>query len=112
MFGYAAGNAEVSYSWEAPTTVKMEFGQPNQAIAQNQITLVGTIPAGKANVLVELESLNGRDIDVQLYHGDVKLVVWDPSNNHGFLHGPGQKPPITAACPLPTVATMDAWKSH
>ncbi|MEC8052450.1 MAG: metallophosphoesterase [Myxococcota bacterium] len=91
-FGYAAGNAEVSYSWEAPTNCEDGgSGSFNQAIAQNQITLVGTIPAGKANVLVELESLNGRDIDVQLYHGDVKLVVWDPSNNHGFLHGPGQE---------------------
>ena len=91
-FGYAAGNAEVNYSWEAPENCDDGgSGSFNQAISQNQITLVGTIPAAKANVLVELESLNGRDIDVQLYHGDVKLVAWDGNGNHGLLHGPGQE---------------------
>lgn len=91
-YGYAAGSAEVTYGWEAAEDCEDGgSGSFNQPVAQNQMTVVGTIPAGKANVMVELESLNGRDIDVQLYHGSTKLVVWDPNNQHGLLHGPGRE---------------------
>ena len=91
-FGYAAGQALVTYSWEAPEDCSQSGnGTFSQAIPANAVALVGTIPAGKPNVFVELEANGGRDIDVQLYHGNTRLVVWDPNGNHGLLSGPGQE---------------------
>lgn len=91
-FGYAAGSARVDYSWEAPEDcTDSGSGTFNQAISQNGITVVGDIPAGKSNVFVQLESVGGRDIDVQLYHGNTRLVVWDAGGNHGLLSGPSQE---------------------
>ena len=91
-FGYAAGQALVTYSWEAPQDCSQSGnGNFTQAIAANAVALVGTIPAGKPNVFVELEAAGGRDIDVQLYHGNTRLVVWDPNGNHGLLSGPTQE---------------------
>lgn len=91
-FGYAAGQALVTYSWQAPEDCSQSGnGTFTQAIAANAIALVGHIPAGKPNVFVELEASGGRDIDVQLYHGNTRLVVWDTNGNHGLLSGAGQE---------------------
>ena len=91
-FGYAAGNALVNYAWSAsPNCEDGGSGQFQQQVAANAILEVGVIPAGKANVFVQLESQNGRDIDVQLYHGSNRIIVWDSNGNHGLFHGPTQE---------------------
>ena len=69
-FGYAAGQALINYAWSAtPDCEDAGSGQFQQPVAANAILEVGEIPAGKQDVFVELTSVAGRDIDVQLYHG-------------------------------------------
>ena len=85
-FGYAAGDAQVSYSWNAvPTCGEVGDGEFSAYIAKNQVTAIGNIPAGKTNVAIDLDSRQGRDVDVQLYDGNEALVMW-PS---GQLNGSG-----------------------
>ena len=91
-FGYASGNAQVNYQWSAsPNCQDSGSGQFQQQVAANAILEVGEIPAGKADVFVQLQAQGGRDIDVQLYHGSTRIIAWDSNGNHGLLHGPTQE---------------------
>ena len=82
-YGYAAGDAQVDYSWEAPTgCVDAGSGQFDQALTQNDVVEVGVIPAGKENVEVNLES--DADVDIEIYHGDKAIVAWKCSGKPSF----------------------------
>ena len=84
-FGYASGNAIVEYAWSAtPTCYEKGDGEFQQPITTNAVVTVGDIPAGLVNVEIELETLGNRDVDVQLYEGNVALVQWP----YGNLSGP------------------------
>jgi hypothetical protein len=87
-FGYAAGSAEVDYGWDAvPTCNEAGSGYFLQYVPYQATVTVGTIPAQKINVLVELRSSDGQDIDVQLFDDadGTKIVGWPD----GLLNGPG-----------------------
>ena len=82
-FGYAAGDAQVEYSWEAPADcVDAGSGEFDQTLVKNDVVEVGTIPAGKENVRVNLEA--DSDVDIEIYHGDKAIVAWQCANkpNH------------------------------
>ena len=88
-YGYAAGQAQVSYRWLA-TSICDEVGDGrfSQWIPEGGSTLVGLIPAGKIHVEIELEASMGRDLDIQLIdpRDGSELVAWPD----GRLHGPEQ----------------------
>jgi hypothetical protein len=86
-FGYAAGHADVTYTFAAvPTCNERGQGAFTQYIGYGDIVTVGDIPAGKTNVLVELDAGYGNDIDIQLVDAEngEEIVAW-PS---GLLNGP------------------------
>ena len=86
-YGYRAGDATVTYSWEAPEDcVDAGSGSFTQPLVQGDIVEVGLIPTGKANIRISLTSDN--DVDIQLYDGTTKIVVWDSTGDHGLLNGP------------------------
>ena len=81
-FGYKAGFATVNYSWTGKEGCSND-GNFTQSIAQDALTLVGDIPAGIPNVIVQLTS--DKDLDIQLYGEDgTVLVGWKPL---GLLSG-------------------------
>jgi hypothetical protein len=83
-FGYAAGEANVDYSWQAlPDCVDEGSGTFSQHILRNAIVDVGVIPQGKQNIKIELTS--EKDVDIQLYQGDDALIKWPD----GRINGPG-----------------------
>lgn len=85
-YGYAAGEADVTYRWEAvPTCREAGSGSFDQPIPAQGSVVVGNIPAGIVDVEVDLQTSGGRDVDVQLWDGDVPLVQWPD----GLLSGPG-----------------------
>jgi hypothetical protein len=84
-YGYAAGDAQVDYSWKAlPDCVDTGDGEFTTFLQEQQVTEVGSIPAGKDNVRIELES--SADVDIQLFDGDTALVQWP----NGRLNGAGE----------------------
>jgi hypothetical protein len=87
-FGYAAGSATVTYAWEAvPTCNEAGSGHFLQFVPYQATITVGTIPAQKLNIFVELQSSGGQDIDVQLFDdADGTQIVGWPA---GLLNGPG-----------------------
>lgn len=76
-FGYAAGSAAITYTWEAPTgCVDQGQGDFSSDIRDKQTSDVGVIPAGKKSVAIRLTS--PRDVDVQVFDkatGD-PIVAW------------------------------------
>ncbi len=87
-FGYAAGKADVTYSWESESTCnEVGDGEFAQWVEKNAIVTVGDIPAGKYNVVVELVAKQGKDVDVQLYDGGVPLVKWPDGKINGAGYG-------------------------
>jgi hypothetical protein len=81
-FGYAAGEANVDYSWEAlPDCVDAGSGTFSQHIIKNAIVDVGVIPEGKENIKIELTS--PEDVDIQLYDGDDALIKWPDGRING-----------------------------
>ena len=86
-FGYAAGDAEVEYSWEAPEGC-VDTGDGNflQFIKKDDTTLVGDIPTGKQNIRIELAS--DKDVDVQVVDKATghEIVAWP----NGDLNGPNR----------------------
>ena len=76
-FGYAAGEATVKYTWQAPSDcVDTGCGDFEQLIQSKAIVKVGDIPAGKDYVKIYLYS--AADVDVQLYDeatGAQRVVV-------------------------------------
>lgn len=91
-FGYNAGYAQVTYSWSATEDcIDQGSGSFSQPVDRYRTRVVGTIPAGKTNVSVSLESQSGADIDIQLFAGREKIVAWDLYGDHGLLSGPTQE---------------------
>lgn len=87
-FGYAAGDAWVGYSWEStPTCKEVGDGSFSQYIPYDDVILVGDIPAGKSNVVIDLAAWQGRDVDVQLWDGNTPLIAWPD----GLLSGAGEE---------------------
>lgn len=78
-FGYQAGQAQVEYSWEAiPTCNEVGDGTFGQYVPLNRTIAVGTIPAGKTQVLIELTAAQGRDVDIQLVDvvTGTEIIAW------------------------------------
>lgn len=91
-FGYRPGEATVSYQYTAPEgCVDAGNGAFAQWVAQEMVITVGDIPAGKTNVDISLKAQEGRDVDIQLFDGDTKIIAWDTGGNHGLMHGPAQE---------------------
>lgn len=84
-YGYETGTALVDYSWGASTTCnEVGDGAFSQYIPYDDTILVGEIPAGKSNVVIDLDALHGTDVDVQLWDGDIPIIAWP----NGLLSGP------------------------
>ena len=76
-YGYDAGTALVDYTWSAGETCnEVGDGAFSQYIPYDDFITVGDIPAGKANVVIDLDALWGNDVDVQLWDGPVALIGW------------------------------------
>jgi phosphatidylserine/phosphatidylglycerophosphate/cardiolipin synthase-like enzyme len=75
-YGYAAGSAQVDYKWAAkPDCDDSGSGSFTQPIEKDAVATVGTIPAGKSDIKIQLTSTV--DIDIQLFDKDgAKLVHW------------------------------------
>jgi hypothetical protein len=85
-YGYQAGDATVSYSWSAvPTCYEKGNGEFLQSIARSAAVDVGVIPRGIVDVYIELDTANGKDVDVQIYDGTTAVVQWP----NGLLSGSG-----------------------
>ena len=54
------------------------------------VVTVGDIPAGKSNIDISLKAQEGRDVDIQLFDGDTKIILGIP-REHGLMHGPSQE---------------------
>ena len=91
-FGYRPGEAVVNYSFTAPEDcIDAGNGSFAQWIAQDMVVTVGDIPAGKTNIDISLKAQEGRDVDIQLFDGETKIIAWDSNGNHGLLNGPNQQ---------------------
>ncbi len=85
-YGYAAGNADVDYSWAAvPTCNEKGSGSFSQFIARDAVSDIGVIPAGVTNVHIGLTA--PADLDVQLFDGDTAIVRWPD----GLMNGAGEQ---------------------
>lgn len=74
-YGYASGNAAVTYSFEAASDCVDEGeGSFDQPIAESDVLAVGIIPAGKTNIRIDLVA--DADVDVQLFDGAHAIVQW------------------------------------
>jgi|GEM_PF-2834075 hypothetical protein len=86
-FGYAAGQAQIDYKWDAKpgctaTVSDSGSGSFSQAIAHREVVTIGEIPAGLKNIEIKLNS--SVDVDVQLIAADgTKVVHW----SEGLLRG-------------------------
>ena len=88
-FGYAAGDAVVTYSWaEMPNCIDQGSGSFTQSIEKNSVVEVGAIPEGKQNLRITLTS--EKDVDIQLYDGNTPIVMWD-NDETALLHGEGRE---------------------
>ncbi len=86
-FGYAAGQALVTYEFGAASNCnETGDGAFAQWIPQQGFVDVGTIDAGTVNVSIDLLAENGRDVDVQLIDPatGTALIAWPD----GLLSGP------------------------
>jgi hypothetical protein len=85
-FGYEAGDAVINYSWDAIEGCG-DYDVGNGTFSQNipyredPATEIGVIPAGKAQVKVNLNS--AVDVDVQLFDGSTPIIQWP----NGLLNG-------------------------
>lgn len=86
-FGYAAGDADVAYSFET-TRLCGEVGDGtfSQWVPQNATTDVGTLAFGLTGLTIELEAGGGADVDVQLIDpaDGTEIVAWP----NGLMNGP------------------------
>ncbi len=83
-YGFKAGNANVTYEWEAADTCReIGSGSFSQDIPYRNSVEVGKIPVGKTNVRIDLESTV--DVDVQLWDGDKAIIAWSENNSLGAL---------------------------
>jgi hypothetical protein len=73
-FGYQAGEALVDYSWKAnDDCVDSGSGSFKQDLEQSKLALVGVIPTGKQDVVVNLKS--DKDIDIVIHDDETGMVV-------------------------------------
>jgi hypothetical protein len=81
-YGYAAGVADVSYSFEnSPCSASFTVNVPHQ-----QTQVLGTIPEGLDNVRIELVATDDIDVQLQETAGQKKLIIGWPDgelNNAG-----------------------------
>ena len=87
-FGYAAGDALVTYEFGAASNCnETGDGSFEQWIPEDGVVEVGIIDAGKVNVSIDLLAENGRDVDVQLIDPatGLALIAWPD----GLLSGSG-----------------------
>jgi len=85
-YGYAAGQASVTYQWQAvPTCNEKGSGTFGQYVPYRNYVDVGAIPAGKANIAIELEEQSGRDVDVQLIDAENghEIIAWPNGDLNG-----------------------------
>lgn len=104
-YAFAAGSAKVEYSWsrqQSPCCLGFErcSGSFQQAVRLKEYVVVGEIPPGKRDIVVELMATG--DVDVQIYDLDdtsefeegQAVIAWSPCEassqpcNAGFLSGP------------------------
>jgi hypothetical protein len=76
-YGYAQGQATVTYKWQArPNCVDSGNGTFTQALTQGQVVEIGRIPPGLKNIRVQLQS--SVDVDIQLEDANgAKVVHWE-----------------------------------
>lgn len=87
-FGYQAGAATVKYSFQAPNTcAETGEGSFEQYVPYYETATVGDIEANLYNVEIELKAPGGKDVDVQIWDGDVAVVAWPD----GLLSGSSQE---------------------
>ncbi|MCB9678992.1 MAG: hypothetical protein H6737_28080 [Alphaproteobacteria bacterium] len=87
-YGYDAGTALVDYSWDASETCnEVGDGAFSQYIPFDDFVTVGDIPAGKSNVVIDLDARWGADVDVQLWDAGIPLIAWPD----GLLSGPDEQ---------------------
>ena len=87
VYGYQAGDSDVSYSFDAvPTCYEVGDGSFGQYVPLNDLVTVGEIPQNTVNVSIELMAGQGRDVDVQLIDSldGTEIVAWP----NGILNGP------------------------
>ncbi len=85
-YGYVAGDARVTYSWQpVPTCNETGDGSFSAYLPQSDVQLIGDVPVGKVNVLIALRA--DQDLDIQLFDGDRALVRWPD----GDLNGSGEQ---------------------
>ena len=85
-YGYTAGDADVTYRWTGlDTCVDSGSGSFQQDIVEDDVVVVGDIPAGKTDIRIELTS--AADVDVQLFDGSNALVQWPD----GMMNGAGRQ---------------------
>ena len=85
VYGYQAGDAEVTYSWMAtPTCNEIGSGAFSQYIPHEDSVVVGEIAVDKINVSIELDAHQGMDLDMRLYDGDIAIIAWPD----GLMAGP------------------------
>ncbi|MCP4872160.1 MAG: hypothetical protein GY898_25930 [Proteobacteria bacterium] len=78
-YGYAAGDADVAYSFETtPTCGEIGDGSFEQWIPQNATTDIGTLEFGLTGLTIELGAEGGADVDVQLIDpaDGTEIVAW------------------------------------
>ena len=77
VYGYEAGHSRVDYSWEGSSSCsEAGDGAFAQWVPYYANIEVGDIPAGKVNVVIDLVAEGGKDVDIQLWDGNVPLVMW------------------------------------
>ena len=87
VFGYQAGDSDVTYSFDAvPTCYEVGDGSFSQYVPQSDVVTVGEIPQNKVNIAIELQAGLGKDVDVQLIDAidGTEIVAWP----NGILNGP------------------------
>lgn len=85
-YGYRAGTATVTYSYEAAANcVDAGTGDFEQDVVMNDVIEVGRIKKDKENIRIQLQSAT--DLDIQLYDGPVALIKWPD----GQLNGSSQQ---------------------
>lgn len=76
VFGYAAGSCNVKYSAKSGCCCTVNQGQFEQKVDKGKLATVGSIPAGKYGLKVQLESTN--DIDIVLVTTEGTYIVqWE-----------------------------------
>jgi len=91
-YGFRAGDVEVKYSWEGTVGCKASIepseigaGSFRQEIVFNDVVKVGDLVPGLTDVYIEVNS--SKDIDIQLFDGNIKIVHW----SEGILKGVGHQ---------------------